>query len=62
MKKNFGQALPVDRIKCFVKIQLDNNGGGRAVVAAAKVVSCVDKIVRNTTPQNEAGLIIHQRG
>lgn len=41
-----------------MKIQLDNNGGGRAVVAAAKVVSCVDKIVRNTTPQNEAGLII----
>ena len=51
------KAVPVDRVKCFVEVELKYNSWSRPTVAAVENVSSINKIVSKGAPRDEACLI-----
>jgi hypothetical protein len=52
------QTGPIDRVKCLPEIDLEDQGGGFARVAATKKVGCVHNVFRDAAAGEEASLVI----
>lgn len=57
-EKDLIEAVPIDRVKCFMEVKFENNGWSIPPVAAVKEVSCVNKVISNIPAKNEASLVI----
>jgi hypothetical protein len=56
------EAVPVDRVKSFSKVKLEDNRGGFFEVAAPDEVGSIDNVFRDSTAREETSLVsIHKR-
>jgi len=62
LKQDFVQAALVHRVKRFVKIKLQNDGGHNPLVAAVKEVGSIGKPLRDAASPDEPRLVTTDKG